>query len=89
MWNPALEVSTTEGIISVRSKLRRVRAEGLIGGSPNDDASNEHKENTIENLERLFDQALHIASPLEVALGIPKKKNYPRATLVGKFILVP
>ena len=26
---------------------------------------------------------------LEVALGIPKKKNYPRATLVGKFILVP
>ena len=25
---------------------------------------------------------------LEVALGIPKKKNYPRATLVQKFILV-
>ena len=25
---------------------------------------------------------------LEVALGIPKKKNYPRATLVRKFILV-
>ena len=25
---------------------------------------------------------------LEVALGIPKKKNYPRATLVKKFILV-
>ena len=25
---------------------------------------------------------------LEVALGIPNKKNYPRATLVRKFILV-
>ena len=25
---------------------------------------------------------------LEVALGIPKKKSYPRATLVRKFILV-
>ena len=43
----------------------------------------------VLNFINFLTRTLFVLVPkLEVALGIPKKKKYPRATLVRKFILV-